>query len=194
MGRSGTGLGMAVVWGTVQDHKGYVDIDSTPGAGAVFTLHFPVTLEVAAEPADSTSGGEIPKGGGESILIVDDVEEQRLISASMLTELGYHTVQAESGEAAVEFVRKNKADLIVLDMIMEPGISGLETYRQIISIRPDQPAVIVSGYAKTGQVERAIALGANVYLKKPYTMAEIGAAVCSALRHSRHAIVGDGLC
>jgi len=80
MGKSGTGLGMAVVWGTVKDHYGYIDVQSAVGEGALFSLYFPVTREKTSEDKPLSSI-ELYRGSGESILIVDDVEEQRQIAS-----------------------------------------------------------------------------------------------------------------
>lgn len=181
MGRSGTGLGMAVVWETVQDHEGHIHINSTPDTGTIFTLYFPVTHAIAPQPSDMKNDGRFPKGRGETILIVDDRQEQRMIASSILAELGYRTAEAQSGESALEWVRKKKPDLVLLDMIMKPGICGLETYKRIVGLYPDQSVIIASGNAKTEKIEQALALGACAYLKKPYTMEAIATAVHSAL-------------
>ena len=126
MGRSGTGLGMAVVWGTVKDHNGYIDVQSTEGKGTTFTLYFLVTRENLPED-EASLPIESYSSNGESILIVDDVEEQRKIASGMLKELGYSIVSVSSGEEAVEYLKANKAHLLVLDMIMDPGMDGLDT-------------------------------------------------------------------
>jgi len=176
MGRSGTGLGMAVVWGTVQDHDGYIDVTSAPGKGTRFDLYFPVTPDL---PGSGLQGISIEglMGKGEKILIVDDEAHQREIAAQALSRLGYEAFTAESGEAAVALLKTREADLILLDMIMEPGIDGLETFRRIKAFRPDQKAVIASGFSRTRQVKETMRLGAGQYLRKPYTIEEIGLAV-----------------
>ncbi|MCX5857922.1 MAG: ATP-binding protein, partial [Deltaproteobacteria bacterium] len=116
MGRSGTGLGLAVVWGTVKDHHGYIDLQSEEGKGSTFTLYFPVTRD---EPANTekTTDLETYRGRGESLLVVDDVQEQRELAGSMLGSLGYQVESVASGEAAIEHIKNKKADLVVLDMI-----------------------------------------------------------------------------
>jgi len=176
MGRSGTGLGLAVVWGTVKDHNGCIDVRSEEGKGSSFTLYFPATRErlpAAREPASMASY----MGEGEAILIVDDVEAQRELALTMLETLGYRVDTVDCGEAAVDYLKENKADLVVLDMIMDPGIDGLETYRRIIEIVPGQKAVIVSGYAETERVRQAGKLGAGPFVKKPYSLETIGLAI-----------------
>ena len=176
MGRSGTGLGMAVVWGTVKDHRGYIDINSTEGKGTEITLYFPVTRKVFYPEAEIASIHEL-MGKCESILVVDDIEAQRQIAAEMLEKLGYHVTTVSSGEEAVAYLHDHMADLLVLDMIMEPGIDGLETYRKILKIRPGQKSIIASGYSESVRVKEALQLGAGTYVKKPYLLENIGRAI-----------------
>jgi len=176
MGRSGTGLGLAIVWGVVKDHGGYIDVQSREGQGSTFTLYLPVTREAPAEEEKAVSR-EAYMGRGESILVVDDVQAQRNLASNMLERLGYRVKAVESGEAAVEYLRGNRADLIVLDMIMDPGIDGLETYARILAIHPQQKVIILSGYAETDRVREAQALGAGEFVRKPYVLEKIGLAV-----------------
>ena len=116
-------------------------------------------------------------GKKETILIVDDVKEQREIASRILRTLGYLVTCVSSGEEAVGYMKDNSADLLVLDMIMDPGIDGLETYKRILKIHPGQKAVITSGFSETERVKEAQRLGAAKYIKKPYTMEKIGIAV-----------------
>jgi PAS domain S-box-containing protein len=176
MGRSGTGLGLAVVEGTVKDHNGYIDVQSMEGKGSVFTLYFPVTREGITE-AEQVVPRITYLGRGEHILVIDDVEGQRLLASDMLESIGYKVDSVAGGEEAIEFVKNQPVDLLILDMIMDPGIDGLETYRRILEIRKDQKAIIVSGYAMTERVRQAQELGAGAYVRKPYLLAKIGIAV-----------------
>ncbi|BBO85719.1 hypothetical protein DSCO28_62850 [Desulfosarcina ovata subsp. sediminis] len=179
MGRSGTGLGMAVVWGTVKDHRGYIDFESSEGEGSRFTLYFPVTRR--KPDATHHLAVEEYSGSGETILVVDDVKEQREIATAILTTLGYRVESVSSGEAAITHLKTHSADLLVLDMIMSPGMDGLDTYRQIIRRHPDQKAIIASGFSETARIREVLQLGAASYLKKPYTIENIGVAVKAAL-------------
>ena len=176
MGRSGTGLGLAIVWGTVKDHNGYIDVQTEVGRGTTFTLYFPVTGEERIAPQQKAPI-ERYKGNGKSVLVVDDVAEQRDIAAGLLTRLGYEVHVVSSGEEAVEYLKENSADILVLDMIMPPGMDGLETYRQVITINPKQKAILVSGFSETDRVKEAQKLGAGAYVKKPYLMEKIGEAI-----------------
>ncbi len=176
MGRSGTGLGLAVIWGTVKDHLGYINVESQEGKGTIFTLYFPVTREEISREKVSVSAAEY-MGKGESILIVDDVKEQRELAGTMLEKLNYTVVSVSSGEEAVEYLKQKAVDLVVLDMIMDPGMDGLDTYAKILEIHTHQRAIIVSGFSETARVSRAQALGAGTYVKKPYLLEKLGLAV-----------------
>ena len=180
MGRSGSGLGMAVVWGTIKDHNGYIDIKSTRNKGTTFTLYLPVTREKTPSDQPVPAMAAL-RGKGQTILIIDDVATQRKIAGDILKRLGYRVTVADSGEAACHYLAHNTADLIVLDMIMEPGMDGLDTYKQILKIHPGQKALIASGYSRTDRVRELQKLGAGQYLKKPYTLAKLGTAVKKAL-------------
>jgi signal transduction histidine kinase len=180
MGRSGTGLGMAVVWGTVKDLDGYIDVQSELGEGTAFTLYFPITRKKL--PADNPDIlADMYMGKGESILVVDDVKQQREIASKMLKKLGYNVLSVPSGEEAVLYLQENTADLLVLDMIMNPGINGLETYKKILKFHPRQKAIIASGFSESRQVKAAQKMGAGSYLKKPYSFEKIGLAVKAEL-------------
>jgi CheY-like chemotaxis protein len=176
MGRSGTGLGMAVVWGTVKDHKGYIDVKSSEGKGTTLTLYFPITRKGLATDKSLVSIEDY-MGKGESILVVDDVEEQREIASRILKKLGYSVTSISSGEEAFDYLKDNSADLLALDMVMEPGIDGLDTYKRILEFRPNQKAIIVSGFSETDRVKEAQRLGAGAYVKKPFSLEKIGIAV-----------------
>ncbi|OPY14752.1 MAG: Blue-light-activated protein [Syntrophus sp. PtaB.Bin001] len=184
MGRSGTGLGLAVVWGTVKDHNGYIDVRSDEGKGTTFTLYFPVTREKQVE-SSMAAQSEFYRGCGESILVVDDMPEQRELAMNILSRLGYRVDSVAGGEAAVAYLAANRVDLVVLDMIMDPGIDGLETYRQILEIHPNQKAIIVSGFSQTERVMKAQELGAGTYIRKPYIMEALGLAVRKELDRKR---------
>jgi PAS domain S-box-containing protein len=183
MGRSGTGLGLAVVWNVMKEHDGYINVESTE-SGTTFDLYFPAT-RAGFEGEDS----EIPIEGlganGEKILVVDDLESQRDISSSILEKLGYEVHAVASGEEAVEYLKDHTVDLVLLDMIMDPGINGRETYERILKIHPSQKAIIVSGLAETDEVRSAQELGAGRFLKKPLTLYSIGMAVREELDRSR---------
>ncbi|MDQ5985586.1 MAG: Sensor histidine kinase RcsC [Syntrophus sp. SKADARSKE-3] len=174
--RSGTGLGLAVVWGTVKDHNGYIDVQSEEGKVTTFTLYFPVTREeITKEKTSIPLSAYI--GNYESILVIDDIKEQRELAAKMLSKLSYKVTTVSSGEEAVEYLKTNKADLLILDMIMDPGMDGLDAYKAILEMHPEQKAIIVSGFSETDRVLEARRLGVGKYLRKPYVQEKLGMAV-----------------
>jgi signal transduction histidine kinase/CheY-like chemotaxis protein len=182
MGRSGTGLGLAVVWNIVQDHEGYIDVSSDE-KGTSFEIYFPITRDEVTKK-DVSISMEDYKGKGEMILVVDDVESQREIIGEMLDVLGYRLKAVSSGEEAVEYLKEHTVDLVLLDMIMDPGINGRETYERIIKIHPNQKAIIISGFAETDEVKETQRLGAGKYVKKPLKLQEIGLAIKDELEKS----------
>jgi PAS domain S-box-containing protein len=176
MGRSGTGLGLAVVWGTMKDHDGYINVQSEEGKGSTFTLYFPVTREETTAEREPVPLSQY-MGKGESILVVDDVKEQRDLAAEMLTKLNYVISSVASGEEAVKYLKRHPCDLLILDMIMDPGMDGLDTYKSVLEIYPEQKAIIVSGFSESDRVHAAQALGAGAYVKKPYFIEKLGLAM-----------------
>jgi CheY-like chemotaxis protein len=180
MGKSGTGLGMAVVWGTIEDHKGHITLESKENEGTLFQLLFPAENVDTRQHEKGLDEGEIIDGNGQSLLVVDDSEEQRQIASDILEHLGYTVTAVNSGEAAIQYLKSNTSDLIVLDMLMAPGIDGLETYKRILDFRPDQKALIASGYSHPSNVEEARAIGVSAYVMKPYTVMRLGEAVQEA--------------
>ena len=170
--KRGSGLGLSVVDAVIKDHNGYLDLSSKIGKGTTFYLYFPITRETVDEQES-----EQIAGGSEAVLIIDDDEIQRNVSLRLLEKLGYKATAVESGEKAVEFLKENPQDLLILDMVMPPGIDGAETYRQVLEINPEQKAIIVSGFSETERVLEAQKLGAGAFIKKPLTNRTIALAV-----------------
>ncbi len=182
MGRSGTGLGLAVVWSTMEDHNGKITVESSE-KGTCFELYFPISREKRIVQPDSESTEKFT-GNSEHILVVDDEPQLRDIACQILREFGYRVDAVDSGEQAVEFVKKHSVDLVVLDMLMEPGMNGRQSYERIIGIRPGQKAIIISGFSESDEVKRALRLGVGGFIKKPYSMEQLGQAVRDALQFS----------
>jgi PAS domain S-box-containing protein len=183
MGISGTGLGLTVVWNVVNEHNGNVDVESGPD-GTSFTLQFPAYDGETAEVNEELQASGDQQGGGR-ILVVDDEPLQRDIARKVLERFGYEVEVCSSGEEAVEFLQTTAVDLLLLDMLMPPGINGLETYKRILKIHPRQKAIVVSGYSESKDVKRAMQLGAGAYVKKPYTMHQITQSVKKELAAER---------
>lgn len=182
MGRSGSGLGLAVVWGTVQDHEGYISVQSKASEGTTFHLYFPVTGDLPVPAPQPHVDLDSCMGKGETILVVDDVVEQRQIAADILTRLGYRAVTAASGEAAIDYLKQagGAVDALILDMIM-PGMDGLETYQAVLELRAGMRALIATGFSETERVKKALSLGVGAYIRKPYMIDDIGPALRKVL-------------
>jgi|GEM_PF-1739022 len=173
MGKSGSGLGLAVVYGIIKDHKGFYDVISSLGKGTEFGLYFPVThLESSS---DSRAGFNL--NGTETILVVDDMADQRQLATELLGSFGYTVQTAASGRDALQYLAVNHADLVMLDMILEQKCDGLDVYREIKHVKPNQRVLIVSGFSATDRVSEMQKLGAGQYLRKPYTRDQLGRAV-----------------
>jgi PAS domain S-box-containing protein len=183
MGRSGTGLGLAVVWNTSLDHNGSVTVSSTEGQGTSFTLLFPLTNEEVSQIKKIEPGLEELTGTG-IIMVVDDNGRQLDLACGMLKVLGYEVIKASSGEEALQLLGDQPVDLLVLDMLM-PGMNGRRTYEEAKKLYPVQKAIISSGFAADKEVQKAQELGAGNFIKKPYTLKQLGLAVRDELASSR---------
>ncbi|MGD8833899.1 MAG: response regulator [Desulfobacteraceae bacterium] len=179
LGRSGTGLGMTVVWDTVNDHQGYIEVDSKPGHGTDIAVYLPISHKQVENSTDESKKEDFI-GQGERILVVDDMAEQREIATAIFKELGYAADAVTSGESALDYIEKQSVDLMLLDMIMDPGMDGLDTFKQVLSKYPDQKVLIASGYTKSDRVRTALQLGAR-FIQKPYRLKEIMRAVKNTL-------------
>ncbi|WP_136806568.1 hybrid sensor histidine kinase/response regulator [Desulfosediminicola flagellatus] len=175
LGRSGTGLGLAVVWNVVQDHNGGLGV-SAGESGTVFTLYFPCTKREAALPEVELSQ-KAYRGQGETVLIVDDELQQRDIATQFLKSFGYTPYSVSSGEEAIEFLKKQRVDLLLLDMVMGAGLNGRQTYEQVMKIHPGIKAIIISGFSESDDVKTTLQLGAGKLLNKPYTKENLAEAV-----------------
>ncbi|PLX49880.1 MAG: hypothetical protein C0613_05870 [Desulfobulbaceae bacterium] len=182
MGRSGTGLGLAVVWNTMQDHNGRVSVISGDH-GTTFSLFFPASHEEATVEEQEASVEEL-QGRREKILVVDDQANQRDIACRFLDHLNYQCHAVASGEEALDYLAEQAVDLVVLDMIMGSGMDGCQTYAAMVRRHPGQKAVIASGFSENSNVREAQRLGAGEFIRKPYSMVQLGEAVKKALKGS----------
>jgi PAS domain S-box-containing protein len=178
--RSGTGLGLSVVWNTMKEHGGAVFVSSDFG-GTEFELYFPIANEFQDSQGLKSDQSNL-QGNGEKILVVDDEQQQRDLATKMLEYFGYTVTSKSSGEDAISYLQDNHFDIILLDMIMDPGINGRETYKLIKNMKPEQKAIIVSGFSENIDVKETIQMGAGKYLKKPYTVVELAKAVQEELQ------------
>ncbi|MCW5209422.1 response regulator, partial [Desulfobulbus sp. US1] len=183
MGRSGTGLGLAVVWNTALDHNGSVTVSSTQGQGTSFTLLYPLTDEEAPRIQEAEPGLEELTGTG-TVMVVDDDVRQLNLACGMLKVLGYEVIKASSGEEALQLLADQPVDLLVLDMLM-PGMNGRRTYEEAKKLYPAQKAIISSGFAADKEVRKTLKMGVGNFIKKPYTLKQLGLAVRDELASSR---------
>lgn len=146
-------------------------------------LSLPALPEKETLPAQNqpSSPDEPVQGNGELILVVDDERQQRDITGSMLTTLGYRVETTASGEEALNMTRRKEYDLLLLDMIMGRGMNGSETFLAVRKEYPQQKAVILSGYSQSKEVDKALAAGAAGILKKPITIARLSRGIRNAL-------------
>ena len=173
-GNQGTGLGLAVVYGIVVAHHGFIDVDSTVGAGSTFSVYLPLAENPAAAPPIIANTAPFPRGH-ETLLIVDDEESLRRLLSTALTVHGYKILTAGSGLEAIDLIgdAQKQFDLVLLDLNM-PGASGVEVLKVLRICRPQTKVLIVSGHitpAARAEFER---LGQRDFVQKPYRLDELG--------------------
>ena len=167
----GSGLGLSIVDAVLRDHNAYLDLKSEIGKGTTFYIYFPVCRKAPEKITDKTMEGN------EKLMVVDDDAIQRELFKRVLEPLGYKVTLVESGEEALNYLKRDPHDLLILDMIMPQGIDGTETYKRTLEINPSQKAIIVSGFSETSRVRAAQKLGAGIFLRKPLTKKSIATAV-----------------
>ncbi len=180
----GTGLGLATVYGIVKQHGGWIaDVDTHPGQGTTFKLFFPAEAEMARAPAQAPTVPEPVRGGKETILVVEDEPVIRELAQVILQECGYKVLQAESGRDAlwVWGQRGTAVDLLLTDVVMPDGISGMDLAQRLMATNPNLKIIFASGYSMenfdAGFVEKTHA----GFLQKPYTHITLARAVREAL-------------
>ena len=176
----GSGLGLSVVHNIINDHDGYIQVDSENGNGTTFSIYLPASSE---EDLSVVIASTI--GGRERVLVVDDDPIQGQVMSRLLARLGYNASVCSSGEEAVDFVITNPQDLVILDMIMD-GIDGTETYRKMLEAYPAQKAIVLSGYAMSERVEEALRLGAGAFVTKPTNLNTLANTVRQVLDRAEH--------
>lgn len=171
----GSGLGLAAVYGTVQDHHGAIQVYSEVDRGTVFTLYLPLSQKTGREVVVKLKETQERLRGSGRILLIDDEDIIRISSASMLEELGYEVITANDGEDGVDIYRSRGAeiDLVITDMLM-PKMNGREVFYQLKKINPDCRVVLASGFTDDQNVETLNRDGLQGFLKKPYRLESMG--------------------
>ena len=168
----GTGLGLAMVYGIMQNHHGAVYVESEVGRGATFELYFPQVLESQTENGVKETYINQKLMNNKRVLIVDDEDMLRELLTEQLTEAGYAVCEASNGVEAIEVLKRLQAeqvrvDAVVLDMNM-PKMDGAKAFAEIRALFPRMPILIVTGYAQDEMVQKVVESGANGVLVKPY--------------------------
>jgi PAS domain S-box-containing protein len=165
----GTGLGLAVVYGIVEQHGGRITCHSEPSVGTTFKIYFPAIEQVPEEQYSEKK--EPPMGRGETILLVDDESDLLEITSLLLNGANYRVITAIHGKDALELYEKHREEirLVILDLLM-PGMSGEECLRALLRMDPNSRVLMVSGYHEEGMAEDLKAAGAKGFIWKPFDM------------------------
>ncbi len=170
----GTGLGLATVYGIIKSHGGQITCASRPGQGATFTIHLPVATAREQNQGHHPQPTPELRGGGETLLLVDDEMAVLEVAQSALQDLGYRVVTATCGEEALEeFVRPGRTvDLVILDLGM-PGMGGRRCLQEMLRLRPEAKVIIASGYNDLERIGQARRDGAADFIGKPYRLDDL---------------------
>jgi CheY-like chemotaxis protein len=178
----GTGLGLATVHGIVAQHKGWVEVESVVGQGTTFRVYLPATDQTVPQAVQAAPTKPLLRGR-ETILLVEDEAGVRLMVGRALRRLGYQVYEAEHGQAAMRLWQTHGAamDLLLTDMVMPEGMTGLELVDQLRVLKPGLKAIISSGYS-TEAVETGMPEKSGVtYLAKPYELSKLAEVVRNCL-------------
>ena len=171
----GTGLGLSTVFGIVQQHQGWLDVDSQPDQGTTFRVYFPVSQQVAEKPELSVNNVLVLRSGSETVLVAEDEDALREMVVEVLRSQGYTVLEAASGRDAMEVWEKAKrpVDLLVTDMVMPGGILGGELAERLEAKSPTLKVIYTSGYSPGMAGKEVSVLEGRNFLAKPYTVGEL---------------------
>jgi CheY-like chemotaxis protein len=169
----GTGLGLAMVYGIVKNHEGYILCYSEVSMGTTFKIYLPA-MEQSGEKQKPNEMEDLFKGGDETILLVDDEEYIRELGVELLTDAGYKVLAAIDGEEGLELYRKEQKniDLVILDLVI-PGMGGKKCYEEILKINPNAKILVVSGYSANGPGKEAMKAGVKGFVGKPFDVSHL---------------------
>ncbi|MCP4727378.1 MAG: PAS domain S-box protein [bacterium] len=175
----GTGLGLAMVYGIVKNHGGHIEVYSGVGKGTTFRIFFPASEK---EVEDAPEEIEILHGK-ETILVIDDEEDVRNFTKTLLERIGYKVITAKDGIEGIDilFIKKDKINLVLLDMVM-PKMTGIHTFEKIKAMNKNVKVLVVSGYSKEGQAEEILNKGADGFVQKPFSLETLSLAIRDVLK------------
>ena len=182
---AGTGLGLATVYGIVEQAGGAILVDSEPGEGTTLSILLPCAEEEPI-PEDVPVAGDLPRGI-ETVLLVEDEDTVRNLARQMLQSLGYAVITAEDGVSAIETIdgREDEIDLLLTDVVM-PRMGGEKLYEELSRRRPDLPVLYSSGYTESTVIHHGVREGGVPFMHKPYTLDEMAHAVRKVLDGTQH--------
>ena len=177
----GTGLGLASVFGIVKNHKGFVNVESSPGKGSLFTIYLPASSSQPPKAKPAPRKQEVVRGS-ETIMVIDDEEYICEAFNDLLKAMGYDVIVCQVPNKALEIIKdkRKKIDLAIVDMVM-PGMDGEELFDKVMQIRPEMKVIIASGYTKDERVEAIVKKGAAGFIQKPFDPATLSEAIRTAL-------------
>jgi len=169
----GTGLGLASVYGIINAHGGYIDVESKKGQGSTFSLYLPVSEKKYRKVVKTAV--EITKGT-ETVLVTDDEETVLEVSKGLLEAMGYRVLIARDGNEAIEVYKKNRddIDIVLLDIVM-PNMGGSKVYERMKEINQDIRVLLLSGYSIDGEAREILERGCNGFIQKPFNIKELSA-------------------
>lgn len=171
--------GLESVRSAMREHQGRLVVETLADGSSLYTLFLPVQCQPGSAGADSVMPQQQPCVG-KTVLVVDDMTDQRALATTILKQLGFSVASVRSGEDAVDYLTRSSVDLVLLNMIMF-GTDGLQTFRQIIEIRPDQKVLLVSGYSINTRLRQERELQGHTFIKKPYRIDILGPAITREL-------------
>lgn len=170
MGRSGSGLGTVIISGVIADHRGYIDIDTEVGKGTKFYIYLRALQDTSIRKKEEDLTGS------EKVLVVDNSKEDRELAERFLLDLGYRVDSVESGAETLDYLKKNEADIVVLDIVLDDS-NGIDIFSEVLKFKPKQKVVVVSSYWNPDDRKKASRLGITQCLEKPINCDTIGQAV-----------------